>query len=135
MKKNKIFSVILSLALVFGVGFTALSFPTTASAKIEDAWEDTIITGYNKHTVELSATEGFPYLKVQVINRGADTVTATLRHKDTGRIVMNEKVGSGKIFDFKKNDGIRSGTYEFTFHSEHANLDVYYAGKTSDIKW
>lgn len=71
MKKNKLFSVLLSIALMFGFVFTAFSFPTGASAWVMDENSRTTIAHQKSSDyIPFSVTAGYSHLKVYVKNRG-----------------------------------------------------------------
>lgn len=65
MKRNKICTVLFSVALMFSVVFGAFSFPTGASARVMDENSGT----YNappksSDTIKFSVTPGYGHLKV-----------------------------------------------------------------------
>ncbi|PFL43552.1 hypothetical protein [Bacillus cereus] len=148
MKKNKLLSVLFSVALLFGALFTALSFPTGASAKIMDSGEATIDhtstgdkSGKSSDEVEFSVTPGYGHVKVHLQNLGASNVQVYLKHKDSGHIYIdNLNITPGQsAYEWKSNErypqGVRAGNYELSFRSGSQPLKVYYAYKSSDLPW
>ncbi|MCH4568614.1 MULTISPECIES: hypothetical protein [Bacillus] len=141
MKKNKLFPVLLSLGLAFGVGgVTALSFPTGASAEVKDMGSDTLYEKDGIENVKFNVTGGYGHLKVYVKNTGDSNLTVNLKHKGTSKIYIEGKeLKPGEELEWNSNNnysqGVRAGEYDLQLHSGKKTLEAYYAYKSSDIKW
>ncbi|MBD8076861.1 MULTISPECIES: hypothetical protein [Bacillus cereus group] len=143
MNKKKVLSSVLSLGLAFGVGVATLTLPVTpASADIGNHdgplyITDKDIRGFGKY--EFNVPAGYGHVKCVFLNEGQGDVDIILKHVDTGKIYIDEKVKKGKPFEWKSNDnfkqGVRGGLYKVEVYSGENPAKVKFSFKASDTIW
>ncbi|MGM1022309.1 MAG: hypothetical protein ACQEXV_17635 [Bacillota bacterium] len=64
---------------------------------------------------------GYGHLKIFVKNRGSQTITFSLVHKDSGKLYISKTVGAGRELSWNSLDsfsqGLRSGDYEIQWRA------------------
>ncbi|MFK4343100.1 MULTISPECIES: hypothetical protein [unclassified Paenibacillus] len=146
MKKNKLLiASALSVSLLGAVAIPSAIFadsdvsdsanpPTTATRdtgttttgdhvvtpqKARDVFNDTFDRKDPVSRFELDP--GYGHLKIFVKNRGSQTITFSLVHKDSGKLYISKTVGAGRELSWNSLDsfsqGLRSGDYEIQWRA------------------
>lgn len=130
MNKKALFGSILSLALAAGI-----ALPSGASAETKDDWSDPSYDPTKSHNTDnkgISVTGGYGHVKMWWKNSGDSTVAITVKHKDTGKEYVTEKVKPGETYVYRSPDlspqGMRSGAYVISYASGSHNLNVDFSG-------
>ncbi|WP_242225023.1 hypothetical protein [Bacillus cereus group sp. BfR-BA-01380] len=141
MKKKKIFPVLLSLGLAFGVGVTTLAIPATnASAEIGNEQEPIILKGSNGSAgYDFNVPAGYGHVKMYFKNLGETAVTVYLKHESGKYYIEKKKIEPGERYDWISNttypQGVRGGKYDLSLTSGNKPTKVEFSFKASDNKW
>ncbi|KIQ76996.1 hypothetical protein RW25_19880 [Bacillus sp. L_1B0_8] len=142
MKKKRIFPVLLSLGLAFGVGVTTLALPSTnASAEVMEDQPTITLRDGNRSVVnkDFYISPGYGHVKMYLYNKGKSTVTIYLNHSSGKNYINKVELAPGQRYDWKSNDfypqGVRAGNYMLQLTSGDEPTIVDFAYKTSDNPW
>ncbi|MGH0601197.1 hypothetical protein [Bacillus mycoides] len=146
MKRSKVFSLLLSFALVFGVVFTTLSFPTGASARVMDQDSGTYNGGnyfpqVSSDYIPFKVSEGYGHLKIYIKNRGQSTLKVSLKHVASGKTYFIKKTieKGDPPFEWISNkdfpQGVKAGDFELSFDSGGQPAYLDWAYKAADLPW
>ncbi|MFE5392646.1 hypothetical protein CBR59_24385 [Bacillus thuringiensis] len=142
MKKKRIFPVLLSLGIAFGVGVTTLALPSTnVSAEVKDQEGTITLQNGSSSAVDhpFYVSPGYGHVKMYLYNKGKSTVTVYLNH-DSGKNYINKvELAPGQRYDWKSNDaypqGVRAGNYMLSLTSGNQPTIVDFAYKSSNNPW